>query len=121
MMESLYQWIRQIAYYMILVTAALQVTAGKSYQKYIRFFTRIVLVLLILTPVAGLLGIQNEDTLSAMETDYETAVENMQEKLKEMEQETGWDDIQSETEQQEEAGENSQENRVEVEEIRIGR
>ncbi len=42
-MEKLYEWVRQIAYVMVLISVIMQLAAGKQYQKYIRLYTGIVL------------------------------------------------------------------------------
>ena len=47
-MEKLYEWVRQIAYVMVLISVIMQLAAGKQYQKYIRLYTGIVLILFIL-------------------------------------------------------------------------
>ena len=53
MIDYLYEWVRGIAYYMVLVTVVMQMTAAESYRKYIRLFTGIILVLMILALDAG--------------------------------------------------------------------
>lgn len=40
-MEKLYEWVRQIAYVMVLISVIMQLAAGKQYQKYIRLYTGI--------------------------------------------------------------------------------
>lgn len=54
MFDFLYEWIRNLAFYMVLVTAALHVIPNHTYKKYIRFFTGMVLILLLLTPALKL-------------------------------------------------------------------
>jgi len=56
MFEYLYEWLRNISYYLILVTAVTYVLPSGSYRKYIRFFTGLVLILMLLTPVLNLFG-----------------------------------------------------------------
>ena len=56
MVESIYTWMKDIVFYLIIVTAVLEVLPGGNYQKYIRFFTGLVLMLLLLTPVLNLAG-----------------------------------------------------------------
>lgn len=129
MIEYLYEWVRGIAYYMVLVTVIMQIIAGGSYRKYIRLFTGIILVLMILTPVMQIFGMNGKE-IWAQEDEYEKIAENIEKKMKEMDQEMGTgsgngfaagvmtDDGTSEltgAEQEKEAG------RIEVGEIRIGR
>ena len=54
MFAYLYEWIRNVAFYLVLVTALLHVLPRSGYQKYIRFFTGLVLILLVLAPVLKL-------------------------------------------------------------------
>ncbi len=56
MFDYLYEWIQNIAFYLVLVTAALNAVPNKDYRKYIRFFTGLVLILMLMTPVLGVFG-----------------------------------------------------------------
>ena len=60
MFEYLYEWIRNIAYYMVLITAVMQIIPNHDYKKYIRFFTGMVLILLLMTPVLKLFGMEQQ-------------------------------------------------------------
>ena len=115
MLDYVYQWIRGIAYYLVLVTVVLELVAGQSYRKYIRLFTGIILVLLVLAPVSRGLKLLGEDSLDSVESSYEEAEEEIEEKIREMEQEA------LPVTQEEDAGQEKEGGRIEVEEIRIGR
>lgn len=56
MFEYLYDWIQNIAYYLILMTAIIQVIPNKQYEKYIRFYMGLVIVLILCTPIIKILG-----------------------------------------------------------------
>lgn len=56
MIEAIYTWMKNIVFYLVIVTAVLEVLPGTSYQKYIRFFTGLVLMMLLLTPFLSLTG-----------------------------------------------------------------
>ena len=58
MFEYLYEWLRNLAFYLILVTAVTHVLPGSGYRKYIRFFTGLVLILMLLAPVFQLFDVQ---------------------------------------------------------------
>ena len=60
MLEYIYEWMENIAFYMVLVTAVMHLLPDSDYQKYVRFFTGLTLVVLLLTPVSGLFGIDEE-------------------------------------------------------------
>ncbi|MDW2797161.1 stage III sporulation protein AF [Clostridium boliviensis] len=61
-MEQLYQWIRNITYYLIFITVAENLLPNKKYEKYIKFFAGMVLILLVLKPVTG--GLRLDDKLA---------------------------------------------------------
>jgi len=56
MFEYLYEWLQNISYYLILVTAVTYVLPSNSYRKYIRLFTGLVLIMMLLIPVLDLFG-----------------------------------------------------------------
>ena len=60
MFAYLYEWICNVAFYLVLVTALLHVLPRSGYQKYIRFFTGLVLILLVLAPVLKLFQMEEE-------------------------------------------------------------
>lgn len=59
-MEQLYNWIRNIAYYLIFITVVLNLLPGKKYEKYIKFFAGMVLILLVLKPLTGSLNLDEK-------------------------------------------------------------
>ena len=61
MFDYLYEWIQNIAFYLVLVTAVLHAVPNKAYKKYVRFFTGLVLILMIITPVLRLFGTEAEE------------------------------------------------------------
>lgn len=68
MVESVYEWLKNIVFYLMIATAVLEVLPGNSYRKYIRFFTGMVLIMLFLEPVLGLTGVK--DIFSEFYHDY---------------------------------------------------
>lgn len=62
MFDYLYEWIQNIAFYLVLVTAVLHAVPDKKYMKYVRFFTGLVLILMILTPIFRVFGTDIELT-----------------------------------------------------------
>ena len=60
MLEYIYEWIGNIAFYMIMVTAVLHLLPNSDYQKYIRFFTGLVLVILLATPILKIFGMEKD-------------------------------------------------------------
>ncbi len=75
MFDFLYEWIRNIAFYMVLVTAVTQVIPNQQYKKYVRFFTGLVLVLMMTTPILRLLGMEMDITNLYKDMEYEDQIE----------------------------------------------
>ncbi|WP_461812433.1 stage III sporulation protein AF [Faecalimonas sp.] len=59
MFVFLYEWIRNIAFYLVIITAIIQILPNDTYKKYIHFFTGLVLILLLMTPILKILGMEN--------------------------------------------------------------
>ncbi len=57
-MKILYQWVENLAFYMVLVTAILRILPGKEYEKYVRVFMGMLLILFIMLPIMKLTGIK---------------------------------------------------------------
>ena len=56
MFEIIYKWLQNLSFYMILVNAVTCVLPSSSYRKYIRFFTGLILILMLAMPVMSLFG-----------------------------------------------------------------
>lgn len=54
-MEAVYGWVKNLVCFYIFITAILHLLPKESYRKYIRFFTGLLLVILVLTPIFSLL------------------------------------------------------------------
>ena len=54
-MDAILKWIGDVAVYLILVTLILQVIP-KKFRKYISFFTGMLLIMLVISPITGLFG-----------------------------------------------------------------
>ena len=79
MLEYIYEWMENIAFYMVLVTAVMHLLPDSDYQKYVRFFTGLTLVVLLLTPVSWLFGIDEELKNISQNRDYEAQMEKIRE------------------------------------------
>ena len=56
MFRYLYEWAQDLSVYLILITAVFHALPDSGYKKYIRFFTGLILMLLLLTPFLSLTG-----------------------------------------------------------------
>lgn len=84
MFAYFYEWIRNIAFYMILTTVLLEALPACTYQKYIRFFTGLILVLLLMTPIWNLFGMARPLDSVFDSRAYEREVERMEESMERM-------------------------------------
>lgn len=108
MFEFLYEWVENIAFYMILATVLIQILPDNTYKKYIRFFTGMILILLLMTPVFRIFGM--EGTVSDLFT-----TGKYQDELEEIERSTSYlRDIELE-----DYAEEAAEDGIEVEGIKI--
>lgn len=81
MKEAIFAWIRNIAYYMILISAFLHVVPNEGYRKYIRLFTGMILILLLSSSILSLFGVITEELTFIN-------IEKYQDKLDEISEET---------------------------------
>lgn len=106
MRDAIYEWLQNLAVYLILVSAVWQVLPKEEYQKYVRFFAGLVLMILLLQPVLK---------LTDMELDFEGW---MEEETRELEQSIS--DLQIPEESGSEVSGWESEPPIEVGEIQIG-
>lgn len=57
-MEWLYEWIRGIVFYMILMTMVFHLLPDRKYEKYVRLFAGMILILLVFRPFADMTGME---------------------------------------------------------------
>lgn len=62
-MELIYEWMRNLVFYSLLVSVVMNVMPDSEYQKYIRFFLGMLLIIVVITPVLQILGL--DETLAA--------------------------------------------------------
>ena len=55
-MDIIYGWIKNIICFYIFITVILHLLPKENYRKYVRFFTGMLLVILVMNPVLSLLG-----------------------------------------------------------------
>lgn len=78
MLEYIYRWLENIAFYMVIVVAVIQMVPGNSYKKYIRFFAGMILILMLTGPIFKIFGMSH----------YQS--QEYQKKLKEIEEATAY-------------------------------
>ncbi len=124
MFSYLYEWIMNISFYMVMVTAVMHVIPNSGYKRYIRFFTGLVLVVMLSDPFLKLLGTGDLWQNLYDSPVYREQVEKMEQAAKyldkmpeDFEDRINYSqDIEASLKQDEEEGTS-----IEVEEIQIGR
>lgn len=53
-MQAVYDWVKGIVFYLILLTVITHLIPGKKYDKYLRLFTGMLLVMIVIKPVVHL-------------------------------------------------------------------
>lgn len=107
MFAFFYQWLQNLAFYLIVITAVIHMIPNHSYKKYIRFFTGLILIIMLSEPVLKAVGMQM--TFSEL---YDSAV--YEQKIREIEENTRYlEGISLEDISEKETG------AIEVEEIQI--
>lgn len=71
-MDDLYEWMRNFTFYMMIITVAMQLLPNHDYKKYIRFFSGLILILMMIGPILKVFNID------ALDTDYEQRVEEIE-------------------------------------------
>jgi stage III sporulation protein AF len=79
MFSYLYEWIMNIAFYMVMVTAVLHVVPNSDYKRYIRFFTGMVLAVMLTDPFLRIFGVGNLWQNLYKSPEYQKQVEKMEE------------------------------------------
>ncbi len=77
MITGIYQWIKNIAFYMILITAVMNILPNNNYKKYINLFTGMVMIVLVLAPISGLLGIKTRLDTNFIKNMYSQELSSM--------------------------------------------
>ncbi|MCI8713510.1 MAG: stage III sporulation protein AF [Ruminococcus sp.] len=57
MLDVLYEWIQNLVFFLLIAGMALDALPGTAYRKYVRFFTGMVVILLLASPIFKLSGI----------------------------------------------------------------
>lgn len=56
MIAFIYEWMENIAFYLVVLVAVMQMIPKSSYQKYVRFFAGMILILMLAGPILRIFG-----------------------------------------------------------------
>lgn len=85
MMTFIYDWMENIAFYLVILVAVMQMIPKSSYQKYIRFFAGMILILMLCGPILKIFGMtdfHNEEYQNALQ-EIENATGYMEQIIRE--------------------------------------
>lgn len=85
MKEFLYGWIRDIAFYAILMTVILHLLPEEGQKKYVRFFMGIVLMLVVLSPLLSVAGLSGTLEQHLRRATYDEELQNFTRRQAELE------------------------------------
>ena len=76
MIAFIYEWMKNIAFYLVIMVAVMQMIPKSNYQKYIRFFAGMILILMLAGPllrIFGMMDFQSSEYQNAMQKIEEAA------------------------------------------------
>ncbi len=79
MLEYLYQWVENIAFYLIIFTVAMQMIPNNSYKKYIQFFTGLILIIMLAGPILKIFGTEQDFREFYKSAEYQQKVKEIEE------------------------------------------
>lgn len=85
MFDYLYQWIENVAFYMVILTVAMQLIPNNSYKKYIQFFSGLILVIMLAGPIFKIFGMEQEFIETYENAEYEQKIKEIEEATKYLE------------------------------------
>ena len=87
MKELLYGWVRDIAFYTLLMTVVLHVLPEKSQKKYLHFFMGVVLIILVISPALKAAGLNSRLDDTYTRQTFDTELQQFREKQRVLEEE----------------------------------
>lgn len=79
MFAYIYEWLKNLTTYTLLVAIIMQLIPNEEYRKYIRFFCGMVLIVMLMTPFLQLFGMKGEFEKLYQSKEYERVVRELEE------------------------------------------
>ncbi len=76
-MSYIYGWVRNLVCFYILLTVVLHLLPKENYQKYVRFFSGILLTILVVSPVLSLIGQEEEICQKISQAEFFQGMDNL--------------------------------------------
>ena len=120
--DTVYNWVKNLAFFAILSTAVLQMIPDQGFQKYVRFFTGLLMVSMLILPIFKVTGKENIFTDIYKSREYREQLEENSKKSQELiEQITVLEQKNRTNEKDLENDDIEHNQRIEVERIEIGK
>lgn len=84
-MEAVYGWVKNIIYYVIFISVVNNLLADTKYEKYLRFFSGMVLILVTAGPLLDGFGLERQLTALFEQISFQNDAEQLQQELLGME------------------------------------
>ena len=85
MFDFIYQWLENIAFYLVILTVGMQMVPNSTYKKYIQFFSGLILMILLMGPVFKIFGAQYEFEKLYEDAQYKQKIAEIEEATKYLE------------------------------------
>ena len=85
-MDAIYDWVRNIVYYLIFMTIITNLLPAGKYEKYLRLFAGCILILLVLPPLTGSLRMEEKINAIFRSISFENEAGELKGQLDDMEQ-----------------------------------
>ena len=82
--DTVYNWVKNLAFFAILSTAVLQMIPDQGFQKYVRFFTGLLMVSMLILPIFKVTGKENIFTDIYKSREYREQLEENSKKIQEL-------------------------------------
>ena len=82
--DTVYNWVKNLAFFAILSTAVLQMIPDQGFQKYVRFFTGLLMVSMLILPIFKVTGKENIFTDIYKSREYRELLEENSKKSQEL-------------------------------------
>nr|WP_296091604.1 stage III sporulation protein AF [uncultured Dorea sp.] len=82
--DTVYNWVKNLAFFAILSTAVLQMIPDQGFQKYVRFFTGLLMVSMLILPIFKVTGKENIFTDIYKSREYREQLEENSKKRQEL-------------------------------------
>ena len=82
--DTVYNWVKNLAFFAILSTAVLQMIPDQGFQKYVRFFTGLLMVSMLILPIFKVTGQENIFTDIYKSREYREQLEENSKKSQEL-------------------------------------